>query len=360
VIKYIGSKRRLVPVLAAVAAACGGDRALDLFSGTARVARALKEQRMSVTAVDSAAYAHVLAETYVATDARTVDSRSLDAALAGLGRLEGKPGYFTEVFCRKARFFHPDNGARIDAVRAAIEDRYRGSLLYPLLLTSLLEAADRVDSTAGVQMAYLKSWAPRALRPLELRAPELLPGKGRAVLGDAEKLGRALGHFDIAYLDPPYNQHRYLSNYHVWETLVRFDAPEHYGVACKRIDCKTKVSVFNVRRQAPEALRSLVSSLDARLTVLSYNDESWLPLAELVDICSERGKVAVIGIAYPRYVGARIGIHSPTGERVGTVSHLRNTEMVLFAGERSAVRVALSAGCAAAARTGLESRVLRP
>ena len=77
-------------------------------------------------------------------------------------------GYVTEVFCRQARLLPPDNGARIDAIRAAIARDYAGHWLEPILLTALLEAADRVDSTTGVQMAYLKSWA-RAQQPLTAR-----------------------------------------------------------------------------------------------------------------------------------------------------------------------------------------------
>ena len=57
--------------------------------------------------------------------------------------------------------------------------------LRPILLTSLMLAADRVDSTTGLQMAYLKQWAPRSHQPLELRVPELLAGPGRTVRGDA-------------------------------------------------------------------------------------------------------------------------------------------------------------------------------
>ena len=61
---------------------------------------------------------------------------------------------------------------------------------------------------------------------------------------------------ELAYLDPPYNQHRYVGNYHVWETLVAWDAPDHYGVACKRVDVRDPAtsSVFNRRREAPAAL----------------------------------------------------------------------------------------------------------
>ena len=77
--------------------------------------------------------------------------------------------------------------------------------------------------------------------------------------GDALELAGALGSFDLAYLDPPYNQHRYFTNYHVWETLVAGDEPEHYGIVCKRIDARDDVtkSPFNRKREMPDALRAL-------------------------------------------------------------------------------------------------------
>ena len=68
----------------------------------------------------------------------------------------------------------------------------------------------------------------------------LLDGPGTAVLGDATTLVDDLPATDLAYLDPPYNQHRYFTNYHVWETLVRWDRPEHYGIACKRADARDR------------------------------------------------------------------------------------------------------------------------
>lgn len=89
--------------------------------------------------------------------------------------LPAKRGYFTEVFCERSRYIHPDNGQRIDAIRDGIEEHYADSALYPILLTSLLLAADAVDSTVGLQMAYLKQWASRALRPLRLLPPALTP-----------------------------------------------------------------------------------------------------------------------------------------------------------------------------------------
>ena len=214
VIKYLGSKRRLVPVLTRLCEAADARTALDLFTGTTRVAQAFKAQGVHVTAVDSARYAHVFAQTYVETDAAATDSGALRAAVTRLNALPGVDGYVTETFSRQARFFQPHNAMRIDAVRDRIESEYAGSALYPILLTSLIEASDRVDSTTGVQMAFVKQWAPRSFNPLELRVPELLAGGGRAIRGDAVELasgsgsgvgpGRgsesALGHFDLAYL----------------------------------------------------------------------------------------------------------------------------------------------------------------
>ena len=342
-IKYLGSKRRLVPVLGELARRAGARSAVDLFTGTTRVAQVFKGGGAAVTAVDSTRYAAVLAQCYVATDRDAVDAAALEAAVAELNAVPGEPGYVTEVFCERSRFFQPANGARIDAVRHVIARDYAGTELEAVLLTSLLEAADRVDSTTGVQMAYVKQWSDRSYRPLELRVPELLPGPGRAVRGDACVVAAELGQFDLAYLDPPYNQHRYEANYHIWETLVAWDAPDHYGVACKRTEVRHgERSAFNSRRTMAGALGQVVRDVRARLVVLSYNDESWIGLEDLVEMCRGRGHVEVLGFASNRYVGARIGIHNPAGERVGSVGRLRNLEYVVVAGERDEVRHAVA------------------
>lgn len=339
-IKYLGSKRRLIPVLARICEDAHARTALDLFTGTTRVAQAFKQRGTRVTAVDTARYSEMFAQCYIATDATAVDKDDLIEALAHLESIPGDPGYFTKTFCEDARFFQPFNGARVDAIRDAIAREYATSALFPILLTSLIEAADRVDSTTGVQMAYVKQWAPRSYRPLELRVPQLLVGQGHALRGDALEVAATVGEFDLAYLDPPYNQHRYFTNYHVWETLVAWDAPAHYGVACKRLDAREPATktAFNARRGMPDALRAVVRDVRARVLVLSYNDESWVGLDELRDVCATRGTVEVLGFDSKRYVGAQIGIHNPSGERVGTVSHVRNREYVLIAGERKEVK----------------------
>jgi adenine-specific DNA-methyltransferase len=334
VIKYLGSKRRLVHVLGNIAETTRAQTALDLFTGTTRVAQSFRQRGCRVTAVDSTRYSQAFARTYLTVAPTQSKLRAIDAAIAEMAAAPDVDGYVTEVFCREARFFHPDNGRRIDGMRALIAKRYRRTWLEPILITTLIEAADRVDSTTGVQMAYLKAWAPRATRPLELRRPVITSGPiGRAVRADALAAVGRLGPFDLAYLDPPYNQHRYDANYHVWETLTADDQPDHYGVACKRSDLRDTKSTFNDKRQMPGALAEAIGTVDARVIVLSYNNESWLTLDELVEMCVLRGEVSVLAFDSKRYVGAQIGIHNPAGAKVGTVGALRNLEYVLVTGE---------------------------
>jgi adenine-specific DNA-methyltransferase len=347
-IKYLGSKRRLLDHIVAIARAVpGATSAVDLFSGTARVGHALKGAGLAVHANDYAAYAHALATCYVQADAERW-THAAEALLAELQRVPPAPGYVTRTFCEEARYFTPENGARIDAMRDAIAARALPPELEAIALVSLLEAADRVDSTTGVQMAYLKQWAPRAHKPLTLRLPALLSraagGAGTAHRLDAVDAASQL-RGDIAYLDPPYNQHSYLGNYHVWETIVRWDAPEAYGVARKRRDTRARASVFNSRPRHADAFRRVVETIDARVLVVSFSNEGWLSRDALTDMLAARGEVLVVDHDYRRYVGAQIGIHNRRGERVGTVSHLRNTESIYVAGparDVDAVRTALA------------------
>lgn len=344
-IKYLGSKRTLVSVLGDIAQRVEARTAVDLFTGTTRVAQELKTRGIHVTATDVASYSAVLSDCFIATDASDVDEQELDNELKRLSALPGEPGYFTDTFCVQARYFQPKNGARVDAIRNRLEADYRDSPLFPILLTSLMLAADRVDSTTGLQMAYLKQWAPRAYNDLDLRRPDLLKGGGATILGDAMTTVDELEPVDLMYLDPPYNQHRYFGNYHIWETLVRWDAPEHYGVACKRIDVRdvSTRSVFNSKRGMPSALQDLISRARAEFLVVSYNDESWITAEEMMHSLRGAGHEDVRLIAFDskRYVGAQIGIFNPSGAKVGKVSHLRNTEYVFLAGPTDKVEAAV-------------------
>lgn len=345
-IKYLGSKRALAGVLGTLAEGSGARTAVDLFTGTTRVAQEFKRRGLLVTAADLASYSEVLARCYVATDSGAVDAAELDALLAELNALPGVRGYVTETFCERARFFQPHNGQRIDAIRERLVE-LAGHRLYPVLLTALMEAADRVDSTTGQHMAYLKDWAPRASNELRLRAPALLPGTGVAVRGDALEVVRSLPAADLIYLDPPYNQHRYFNYYHIWETLVRWDSPPHYGVACKREDARSerRGSAFNSRRTMPSALAAVITQARAEVVMVSYNDEAWVTPDRIIGWLRDAGHESVELLAFDsrRYIGSRIGIYNRVGEKVGKVSHTRNTEYVFVAGGADRVKAGLAA-----------------
>ena len=354
-IKYLGSKRRLIPsILGAVRLLPDVRTVVDLFSGTSRVGHALKSSGYRVLANDHNTYAAVWARCYVQADREDVLATA-QRLVQEFNRLPGRPGYFTETFCERSRFFQPKNGARIDAIREEIERKDLEPELKAVMLTALMEAADDVDSTTGVQMAYLKKWAGRAALDLELRIPDVLPrarsGKGRASELDALAAAEQL-EGDVAYLDPPYNQHSYLGNYHIWETLARWDKPEVYGCACKRVDRKVRSSAFNSKHRHEDALRRVVEKIRARWIVLSFNDEGYLTRPTIEKLLQARGVVTVLSRDFKRYVGAQIGIYNATGEKVGRVGHPRNTEHIFVVGPHR-VDLTVLAGESPDARQGV-------
>lgn len=344
-IKYIGSKRTLVPKITEIVTALPGvTRVCDLFTGTTRVAQALKSRGLYVVANDIATYSYELALASIEADRDELDLDRLRAWLAELNALPGYRGYYTKTFCEDSRYFKPFNGMRIDAIRDAIDTLPANRYERAILLVSLMLAADRVDSTTGLQMAYLKQWAPRASNPLELRLPDLLPGPGKAVREDAIAFVESGGTraVDLTYVDPPYNQHSYFGNYHVWESLMRHDKPDVYGVAMKRVDTNENRSIFNSSRQFKPAFARLLAGIESRYILVSFNNEGYISEQELLKMLEPKGYVEHVGVDFKRYVGAQIGIFNPFGEKVGKVSHLRNKEHLFLVGDESAVKSALA------------------
>ena len=340
-IKYLGSKRVLAPALGRAVAALPVTTACDIFAGTTRIGQELRRSGVTVRSNDTATYSEALGHAYIAAGPETDRARVCEV-LAHLMSLPGHDGYFTETFCQRARYVQPHNGRRIDAMRDEIDRIALSPVERGLVLTSLLEAADRVDSTCGLQMAFVKQWSPRSHRDIELREPEPVPGPvGTVTRLDANAL---------AHLDPPYNQHSYFSNYHVWETLVRWDAPETYGIACKRVDCQTTKSPYNGRRSAWPALAALVENLRVPWLIVSFSDDGYHDLNELQALLGEGRHVGRVDVDFPRYVGARIGIHNGNGEKVGRVGRLRNSETLFIAGPDA--RLVRRAAAAAARATG--------
>lgn len=326
-IKYLGSKRLIIPDILEIAEMYPNHSSvLDMFSGTSRVGVAFKKKGYKVIANDLATFSANIARCYIEADRKlTTETEKL---IKHYNAFQAKlHGYFTETFCEKSRFFKPENGERIDFIREDLESRGFDVLQKSILLTSLMEAADRVDSTCGIQMAYLKQWAPRANNPLVLQTPVLLDSAHACEVhqADAKDLAGKVK-ADIVYLDPPYNQHSYWGNYHIWESLCLWDKAPVYGKACKREDTKLKKSSFNRKNEAFTELKSVVDKLDTKLIILSFSNEGFISREELEPYLATKGKLTVKTKDYKRYVGSQIGIYNPNGKKVGQVSHLRNEE----------------------------------
>ena len=320
-IKYLGSKRVLVPVLGDLVDRRrrpdgAGPVHRDHPGGAGDVPAGLAH----VTAVDTATYSEVLARCYVELDAATVDTAEVAEALDHLASLPPVRGYVTETFCERARFFHPRNGVRIDAVRQGIDDHYGDHPLRAVLLTSLLEAADAVDSTVGVQMAYLKQWAPRALAAAAAGAGadpgDRHGGAGRRDRGAGQPAARRPRVPGPAVQPAPL-----LHELPRLGDARRAGTPRAtYGVACKRLDSRDAGtrSPFNRKREMPAALAQTVKAVDADVVVVSLSDEGFVPVEELVRMGEARGEsVRVLAFDSRRYVGARIGVYNPRGEGSG-------------------------------------------
>lgn len=329
-IKYLGSKRLLLEKIYNVSKVLpNAKNILDIFSGTSRVGHYFKQKGFQVFSNDYSSYGYTIATCYVEADLEKVEKQAIKL-IKEFSSLKDVDGYFTDTFCKKSRFFQEKNGRKIDAIREAIEKKDLDPILKSVLLVSLMEAADRIDSTTGVQMAYLKQYAKRSFNDLELRMPDVLPSVGRKckafnldALEAADKIKA-----DIIYLDPPYNQHSYLGNYHIWETLVKWDKPEFYGVACKRIDTRENKSKYNSKVRIIPTFKELIKRLQCKLAIVSFNDEGFISKEKMIEILSSRGKVSTIENEYKRYVGAKIGIHNQKGEKVGKVKKVNNKEFI--------------------------------
>lgn len=337
-IKYLGSKRLLVPwIIDAVRHYCHhAHSVLDLFSGTSRVGYAFKSLGFRVESNDHNRFAYHLAHCYIETDLADIP-KDFFLLIDHLNNLPGKYGFFTENYCVKSRFFHPKNGEKIDHIRLEIDKLDIDHKLRSVLLVSLMEAADRVDSTCGIQMAYLKAYAPRAFIPLTLRMPKLLAkssyGVSKAHCLEAHKAAQEVN-CDITYLDPPYNQHNYRGNYHIWETLVCNDKPDVYGTAHKRIDCKSNKSIFNSKISCQKALAEIIAALSSRYIIISFNDEGFISKENMEDMLYHFGDLTILEKEYKRYVGAKIGIYNNKGVKVGNINKLDNKEFLYIIDRR--------------------------
>jgi adenine-specific DNA-methyltransferase len=323
-VRYIGNKTKLLAFIGDVLDRRGirGGTAVDPFTGTASVARALKTRGFRVVAADVMEYAYVFARAYVVVaemprlsalaDQLGLAAPTVHAAARFLEALPPEQGFIAEHYAPDGRaaaehgrmYFTPANAGRLDAMRRALDDWRRAGLVsgdaYFLLLAALLEGADRVANTTGVYAAFVKSWQPNALKPLELRIPDLVPGNGcKAFRGDALDVTAPLAPFDLLYLDPPYNNRQYAGYYHIPELIATgwFEDAVTTRGKTGLLDDADKRSDWSRARLCEHAFERLVAGTRWRHLVMSYNAEGIIPEATIERVLREHGRART----YRRY-----------------------------------------------------------
>jgi adenine-specific DNA-methyltransferase len=200
-------------------------------------------------------------------------------------------------------YFQPDNALKIDSIRIELERLKSNEVVddsaYYYLLACLLSAVPYVANITGVYAAYLKHWDIRTYNKLELKPlPIIKSNKScRAYNLDAKKVG-SLESFDLVYIDTPYNSRQYLPNYHILETIAKYDYPEIKGVTGMRDYVR---SDFCQKNKVMGAFYDLLNSLKTRYVLLSYNTEGLITTEEMFDILSNYGVVKLFEFPYRRY-----------------------------------------------------------
>ncbi|MCX7787993.1 MAG: DNA adenine methylase [Spirochaetes bacterium] len=364
IIAYIGNKRRLLPLIHRAMQQIYGEpipqglQFADPFAGSGIVSRLAKVLGFQVTSNDWEPYAFTLGKAYLEINASDIEPlfgsfQELENLLHYLNTLPDPPleeQYIARYYApatadpaqadyRKERLFYTrENALRIDRIRNEIDrvfplskenvnlwEEEKRSRCRTLLIALLLYEAATHTNTSGVFKAYHRGFGGhgkdalgRILRPIQLETPPLIdsPYPCRMYGVDATTLFRSLGRsFDLVYLDPPYNQHQYGSNYHLLNTIVLWDkvtVPLELGPdgwlrdkAGIRKDWKRTKSAYCYRETAVDAFAELLNAIDAEHLLISYSTDGIIPFGTLRELCSTHGEVSILTNEYITYRGGK-------------------------------------------------------
>jgi adenine-specific DNA-methyltransferase len=337
-IPYIGNKRKLLPLIAEAIRQTGLDRGvfLDAFAGSGVVSRLAKTLGFIVISNDWEPYAYELNKAYIDCNTPPEFTRlgGVEQVFETLNTLPPVEGYITKYYCpmddskpnpaEERMFYTRENGMRIDAMREKIAEWEAGGLLTEeeraFLLASFVYAASYVSNTSGVFKAFHNGWGGdtrtalyRILSKIKLNPPITYDNglRNTTYKEDTQQLVNQVG-ADITYLDPPYNQHPYGSNYHLLNTIVLWDKPKinrriridgkPVNKSAIRTDWrKERRSLYNYKATAEAAFRKLIHALDTHFILVSYSSEGIIPVDRLVEILADRGAVSMVKQRYKRY-----------------------------------------------------------
>lgn len=309
---YIGSKKKLSDFIKqsiySVAGENLSDKILcDLFAGTGIVGRCFKTEVKQIISNDLEYYSFVLNRNYIENH-RPLEYQHL---INELNELNGVNGFIFEEYSENGKsqrqYFSENNGKKIDAVRQKIEywknENYITDNQYYFLLSSLLESADKVANTAATYSAYLKRIKKSAQKEMVIEPAVFdINDNDHIVFNtDSNELIKKISG-DILYLDPPYNARQYGSNYHILNTIAKYD---NFNPAGKTGQRDYDRSSFCRRRTVAESFEELLRNAQFKYTFLSYNNEGLMTENEIKSIMSKYGYYDVITTDYQRFKADR-------------------------------------------------------
>ena len=335
-ITCLGNKRSLLPQIGGaveqVRRRLGGRRlrCLDAFAGSGVVSRLLKTHADQLVSNDLEDFAVTAGRCFLANRPAVDEDGLAEWVAAANDRVEREefpPGFIAELYAPRdeARigsdervFYTRDNARRIDDYRRLIATA--PAVWHDLLLGPLLSAASIHANTAGVFKGFYKDRRtgvgrfggtgadalPRIRGSIRLAPPLLGDGECdcRVVQGDANAIARELRGLDLAYLDPPYNQHPYGSNYFMLNLIVNYRRPERIS-RVSGIPPDWRRSGYNVRSRAAELLGDLVRRVDAGFLLVSFNDEGFVSPRDIRSLLAKEGRITAVEVPYAAFRGSR-------------------------------------------------------
>lgn len=306
---YIGSKYSLLDFLETTIETVTGYQVgdnyvfADLFAGTGIVGQTYKAKGCTVISNDIQYYSYVLNKHYI-ENIPELDTSLLET----LNNLPPAQGFIYKNYCEGSgsgrNYFTNENGMKCDAIRIELERLHTSGQindsLYFYYLASLVNSIDKYANTASVYGAFLKHIKKSAQKEFQLELLPVIPGKvGKVYNEDINALAKKISG-DVLYLDPPYNARQYCSNYHVLETIARYDNPVLNGVTGLR-DSSDQKSRFCSKRTVAEAFDELIQNAKFKYIFLSYNNEGLMSLDTIKEIMSRYGEYSFFTQEYRRF-----------------------------------------------------------
>jgi adenine-specific DNA-methyltransferase len=255
----------------------------DAFCGTGAVSDAAKN-KFNIVANDMLRWCTIYTKGRVCANDCNFDTLGFDPFDYFNSNNNRVEGFFLKNYSpgeSERMYFTPENAGRIDYFRTTIEEWIQSNLIneneYAYLLASLIESVSVVSNTAGVYGAFLKHWDPRATKDIVFKqvdsnnsshlAVEFLNSKIEDIISDID--------CDVLYLDPPYTQNQYGTQYHLLETLVLYDNPRISEITGSRSTCPIR-SDWSKEYKAHILFDKVLAKTKAKYVIFSYSQDGFL------------------------------------------------------------------------------------